>query len=227
VAPIDVTAAGAGATRGRRRRKIAGLTLGAVALSAIVLAYERAAVLTWIGSQLVVEDQLTPADAILPLTGGIWDREIEVAELFRGGYARNVIMTVEPEAETLAYLADRGIQLPTGEELRLQMFARLGVPRDRITVIREPVTSTIEEARIVGAWAARAGVRTVIIVSSAQHTARAKETFERYAATPQIKFIVRPARLSQFKPDSWWTRRDMLREGIFELEKRIAYRLWY
>ena len=51
--------------------------------------------------------------------------------------------------------------------------------------------------------------------------------FERYAATPQTTFIVRPTKLSEFRPDSWWTTRAMLREGIFELEKLIAYRLRY
>lgn len=225
--PPDVTAIGNARRSAPRRWTIVGLVLAVAVVSALVLVVQRAAVLTWIGSLLVVEDQLIQADVVLPLAGGDWDREIEAAELFRGGHARNVLLTLEPEAATRTYLMDRGIHLPTAEERRLEVLVALGVPRERITVIKQPVMSTLDEARFVGAWAAHAGVRTVIIVSSPFHTARAKYIFERYATTARTRFIVRPTTLSEFRPDTWWTSRAMLREGIFELEKLIAYRLRY
>ena len=210
-----------------RRWKIVGLVLGIVALGVLAIVLQRDAALTWMGSLLVVEDELMRADVIVPLAGGSWDREIEAAELFREGYAPRVVLTSEPEIPARAYLEDRGIHLPMGEERRLQVLAALGVPRERVTVLTQPVTSTLDEAQRVGAWAAQSGIRGVIIVSSYQHTARAKYIFERYAATPQTTFIVRPTKLSEFRPESWWTTRAMLREGIFELEKLIAYRLRY
>ena len=223
----EVTANTAGAKRSLRRWKVAALVLVVLALGAVTVVLQRAAVLTWIGSLLVVEDPLIQADVVLPLAGGDWDREIEAAELFRGGHARDVVLTLEPEAATRTYLTDRGIYLPTAEERRLKVLAALGVPPERVTVIRTPVTSTLDEARLVGAWAAGSGVRTVILVSTPYHTARAKYIFDRYAATAQTKFIVRSTKLSEFRPDSWWTSRAMLREGIFELEKLVAYRLRY
>lgn len=210
-----------------RRWKIAGLIVGGLAIASIAVTVQRVAVLTWVGSLLVVEDQLMPADAILPLAGGILDREIEAAELFRSGHAPRVIITTEPEVPTVAYLEGLGVHLPTSNELRLQVFDALGVPRERITVMRGLVRSTFDEARLVAAWAAESGARTVIIVSSPQHTARAKYVFERYAGNPKIRFIVRPSKMGEFRPDTWWTKRAMLREGIIELEKLVAYRLWY
>lgn len=224
VTPTGVTA---NARRSPRRWTIVGIVLAVAAISALVLVIERAAVLTWTGSLLVFEDDLVPADVVLPLAGGDWDREIEAAELFRSGHARTVLLTLEPEAATRTYLVDRGVHLPTAEEIRLQVLVALGVPRERITVIKQPVTSTLDEARFVGEWAARSGVRAVIIVSTPYHTARAKYIFERYAATPRTRFIVRPTTRGEFRPDNWWTSRAMLREGIFELEKLIAYRLRY
>jgi len=226
VTPTDVTAT-ARSRRGQRRWRSIGQILAIAAVCALVLVVQRAAVLTWMGSLLVVEDELIRADFVLPLAGGNWDREIEAAELFRDGHARNVVLTLEPEVATRSYLADRGIHFPTAEENRLRVLDALYVPRDRISVIRQPVTSTLDEARFVGAWAERTGVRTVIVVSSPQHTARAKFIFERYAATPQTRFIVRPTTLGEFEPDSWWTSRAMLREGIFEMQKFLAYRLRY
>ena len=227
MAPTDVTTNPVNARKSPRRWTIVGLVLGIVALGVLAIVLQRHAALTWIGSLLVVEDELRPADVIVPLSGGSLDREIEAADLFRGGYAPRVVLTHEPEIPAAAYLASRGIHLSRGEDRRLQVLAALGVPRERVSVITKPVTSTLDEAQLVNTWAAQSGVRRIIIVSSYQHTARAKYIFERYAATSQITIIVRPAKLSEFRPDSWWTTRAMLREGIFELEKLIAYRLRY
>ena len=201
--------------------------MAVLVLSALVLVVQRVAILTWMGSLLVAEDQLMTADAIVPLAGGNYDREIEAAELFRSGYAPRVVLTVEPEVPTLGYLTERGIHLPTAREERLQMLAALGVPRDSVTVVQGTVTSTLDEARAVGAWAAQVGVRRLIIVTSPQHTARAKFIFQQYVDNQDIALIVRASKVNEFRPDSWWTRRAMLREGIFELQKLVAYRLWY
>lgn len=209
-----------------RRWTIAAVISGLAACAGLALYVERVTVLTWLGSTLVVEDQLTHADAILPLAGGTLDREIEAADLFRQGYAPRIVLTSEPELPTLQYLARQGIRLPTADERRLDVLAALGVPRDRVSIVARNVTSTIDEARDVTEWAARNDVHTVILVSSPHHTARAKGIFERYGGS-RVKVIARPATLSDFKPSSWWMRRDMLREGIIELEKLLAYRIWY
>jgi uncharacterized SAM-binding protein YcdF (DUF218 family) len=196
--------------------------------AAVLVVIERDTVLTWLGSLLVAEDQLVQADVVVPLSGGSGDREIEAAELFRAGQVREVAMTLEPdESASRRYLDARGIHLPTTEERRLTILTSLGVPRDRIHVIRPVVTSTLDEARLVGEWASRTERRTVIVVTTSFHTARTKYVFARQARAPATRFIVRSSRLSEFTPDKWWTSRAMLREGIFEMEKLVAYRLAY
>ena len=203
------------------------LVAGLAVLGGVAIVWQRGPVLTWIGSLLVAEDELIHADVIVPLAGGSWDREIEAADLYGRGYAPRLVLTREPEEATRTYLEERGIHLLTSEETRLKVLVALGVPRDRIAVIEPVVTSTLDEARFVGEWAARSGARTVIVVSSPQHTARAQYIFGRYAATPRTRFIVRASRMGEFMPENWWTSRAMLRDGIFELEKLVAYRLRY
>lgn len=210
-----------------RRRRIVGIVAAVVILGVLAVVVQRVTILTWMGSLLVVEDQLLPADAIVPLAGGGWDREIEAAELFRSGYAPRVVLTLEPEPPASAYLEQRGIHLRSAEEARRQVLTALGVPRDRVTALEGTVTSTFDEARAVGAWAAHTGARRLIIVSSPFHTARAKFIFERYLGNPEVRLIMRPSRVHEFRADNWWTTRPMLREGIFELQKLVAYRLWY
>lgn len=214
--------------RTARRWRLAGIAAAIVVAALSVVAVQRTAILAWVGSVLVVEDELQGADAIVPLSGGGLDREIEAAELFRSGYAPRVVLTLEPEGSAVsAYLLQRGIPVRTAEERRLELLAALGVPRNSVTVLREPVMSTFDEAGAVGAWALQAGARRLIIVTSPPHTARAKWVFERYAGEGKVALLVRASKLTEFRSDSWWTNRAMLREGIFELQKLAAYRLWY
>ena len=210
----------------RRWARIACWALGGLALVVTIVFILHGPILTWVGTLLVVEDELVEADVILPLAGGTFDREIEAAELFRQGFAPRIVLTREPELPTLAYLGDRGIHLPVAEEVRVRVLVDLGVPRERISFLAGIVRSTMDEAEAVAAWAVDANVGRVIVVSSPYHTARAKYTFERYAGNGLTQFIVRPTTLSEFSPENWWTRRDMLRLGIVELEKLLAYRLW-
>jgi uncharacterized SAM-binding protein YcdF (DUF218 family) len=219
--------ADAGGAAQSRRRRIAGITAAVVLLLGTLAVVQHAVLLTWVGSLLLAQDDLVQADVVVPLAGGNFDREIEAADILRGGRASRLVLTLEPEDSTRRYLLERNIQLPTAEETRLRVLAALGVPRERITIIRQPVTSTLDEARFVGAWAAQAGVRNVIVVTSPQHTARSKYVFGRYAATPNTRIIVRASSLGEFRTDSWWKSRATLREGIFELQKLVAYRLRY
>ena len=136
-------------SRASHRWKVLGLVLSVLALVCLVIVSQRASILTWAGSLLVVEDELMAADAIVVLVGGTWDREIEAAVLFTDGYAPRVVITVEPELPTVSYLAERGINSVSSEERRLQVLSALGVPRERVTVIRKSVTSTFDEARFV------------------------------------------------------------------------------
>ena len=167
------------------------------------------------------------ADAILPLAGGTFDREVEAADLFQRGYAPRIVLTREPPPATRFYLTKRGVHVRSAEDIRIELLVALGVPSGHIDVITAPVVSTVDEARLAAAWAAEIGAHRLIVVTTAPHTARAKHVFQRYSSGGRVTFIMRPARLSEFTPQNWWGRRDLLRETLIELEKLSVYRLWY
>src|SRR5688572_6385751 len=64
------TLRGVNQMRASRRWRIAGIATAILVLGAFVVVVQRVAILSWMGSLLVVEDPLLHADAIVPLAGG-------------------------------------------------------------------------------------------------------------------------------------------------------------
>ena len=81
--------------------------------------------LTWVGQQLVHRDALVRSDALLVLAGGVFDRELEAAELFTQGMAPRVLMTAEPDPDVF------------GEELVKPTYRAV----DRIAVVAAVFTA--------------------------------------------------------------------------------------
>ena len=133
----------------------------------------------------------------------------------------------DPARESVAVLRSRGIRVPRLLDERLRYLAELGVPQDAITVMSDPVSSTFQEAELVSDWVQRHGHRSVILVTSGFHTARARWVFLRAFANTGVTLRVRPDSLEPFRPDRWWTDRVMLRNGLFEWQKFVFYRVWY
>jgi len=213
----------------RPRRLLAGLAGLAVAVAglAVVTFLVRAPLLGWIGGQLVHDDRMAPSDVIVVLSGGTPAREIEAADLYRGGYAPRVVLTAgRPRAGVVA-LRRRGVHVPDLLEERLRYLHALGVPRGAVTVMGEPVSSTMQESELIAAWVERHEYRRVILVTSGYHTARARWVFARALADTGATLLVRGDTVEPFDPDLWWRDRNMLRNGLFEWQKLIFYRLWY
>lgn len=190
--------------------------------------FAREPILRAIGHQLVHADPVEPSDAVLALAGGVFDRELEAADLYLRGMAPLVLMTREPEPGVFAALRDRGVDVENSLDLRRRVMVELGVPADRIHVLDGIVYSTRGEAEAALGWAAAHGATSLLIVTSSFHTARTRYVFravfdEDTGVT--LRFV--PASASDFDPETWWTRRNTLREGLIEWQKLIFYRLWY
>ena len=188
----------------------------------------RAPMLRWMGKQLVHADPLMPSDAIAVLAGGTPGREIEAADLYNAGYAPEIVLTVEPESPTLDVLRRRGIAVKSALEQRLWYLEQLRVPRSRVTVLDgEAVMSTIQEASLIERWARQRRIRSLIVVTSAFHSARARYTLERAFRSGAVVVRLRPASMNPFDPDTWWQNRATLRTGFFEWQRLLLYRLRY
>ena len=202
--------------------------VGMAGAGLVLLVYlAHAPILGWIGEQLLHEDPLEPSDVIVALAGGTPAREIEAADLFAAGYAPRLVLTALPQRASVAVLQSRGVRVPRPLDERIRYLTELGVPRDAITVMRDPVSSTLQEAELVADWVRRHGHRSVILVTSGFHTARARWVFLRAFAETGVTLRVRPDSIEPFHPDRWWSNRDMLRNGFFEWQKLIFYRVWY
>lgn len=187
----------------------------------------RVPILRAIGHQLVHADPVAPSDAILVLSGGRFDRELEAADLYSRGLAPIVVMTREPEAGVLEVLRARGVRVESSLELRQRVLEELGVPAASIDVLDGLVRSTQDEAEAARRWAASRGASSLLVVSSSFHTARARRVFLKVFRDTGVAVRFVPAASSDFDPETWWTDRVTLRDGLFEWQKVLFYRVWH
>lgn len=213
----------------RLRGCLVSLAIVLVALVACVsltyLARER--VLAWVGRQLVYEDPLEQADAAVVLGGGGFERELEAADLYLDGYAPLVVLTRTPEFGALGELQRRGVRVESSIDMRLRHLRELGVPSSAVTVLSETVVSTDQEAALIAQWAQSRALQSLTIVTARFHTGRSRFIFEHKFRETEITIRIRPSRFKRFDPESWWLARPTLRDGLFEFEKLIFYRLRY
>jgi uncharacterized SAM-binding protein YcdF (DUF218 family) len=211
--------------RRRRQRVLAAILMVATAGGFAYAAH--VPILTWLGHQLVHEDDLEPSDALLVLAGGVFDRELEAADLYTAGLAPRVLMTAEPDPDVFTELRRRHVRVESSIERRRRILIELGVPEGRITVLPGLVAATVHEAEAARQWADQAQPRSLIVVTSSFHTARSRFIFNDVFAGRPVTLRFAAARASDFQPDTWWQRRNTLRDGIFELQRTLFYRLRY
>lgn len=209
------------------RRRLLLLFICALLAGVAGVYVARAPILRAIGHQLVHADPVAPSDAILVLSGGRFDRELEAADLFARGLAPTVVVTREPEPEVFGVLRERGVRIEPSFELRRRVLNELGVGDAAIDVLDGLVRSTQDEAVAARAWAVGRGATSLLVVTSSFHTARARRVFARAFEGTGIAIRFVPAAASDFDPETWWMDRVTLREGLIEWQKALFYRLWY
>lgn len=200
----------------------------AVAAAAVIAAlayWQRVALLSWVGGQLIQDDPLRPADAIVVLSGGVPARELEAADLYREGIAKLVLLPHDPESAGTAQLAARGVAMETELALRGRILQSLGVPPSAIVVLEPEIQSTDREAEVVAGYAASHGLSSLVVVTSALHSGRAKFVYRRLRTGQALQVTVRHARTDPNTPTSWWHSRVGLRDGLIEWQKLLLYRL--
>ena len=175
-----------------------------------------------LGSFLVYEDRLEKADGIMILGGTMYERQLEAVDLYKEGWAPRLFMLREVSDWGEVELMNRGVEYRSVVDVQVDVMERLGVPRDRITIL-DPANSTAQEAQILRDLAARERFTRVIIVTSKQHTRRARLVINRRMRDIGVKVIVRPSRYDRANVDRWWTERSTLRFTLFETQRLFGY----
>lgn len=216
---------GAGNARMRRRPFLTAL-LVVLALLALVAVAHRP-LLRAAGDALVVNEPGPPADAIVVVAGGTPGREARAAALFQAGGAPRILVSrqfVPGRVQTLIAMGIRPLDFQ-GESVRV--LEKLGVPRDAIVTLDQPVEITETELRQVVAAARARGWHRVTLVTSGPHTRRVRLIWRREAAGAiEAGIVAAPDECSS--ADGWWRRRRcseaVLHEylGLFALYLNVS-----
>jgi uncharacterized SAM-binding protein YcdF (DUF218 family) len=162
---------------------------------------------------LVVADPLQPADAIVPLAGGV-ERAQHAAGLFQQGYAGSFVVTDNSIA--LHSLAQPELSI-TG------IATAAGVPAPRLHPIATTVTSTYEEALAVRTLAEEQGWQSLIVVTSPAHTRRSRMIFHEVFADTGISIIIRPVMDKIDESEEWWQMKQKRKLVLNEYLKLGAF----
>lgn len=170
-----------------------------------------------VGTALVVADPLAPADAVVPLAGGT-KRARYAASLQRGGHALWLI------AADIRLLAPFG---RLGSEHSRPIAIAAGVPPWQIFETDRVVRSTYAELLAIRDLAAARGWRSLIVVTSPEHTRRTRLMVREIFASSGIAVAVRPVVGFGYDPARWWRDPFERRLTLSEYPKLLAFLLGY
>lgn len=187
---------------------------GCMIIPAVILFLILTAILM-MGRILVVADPLEKSDAIVVLSGGAADRIQEAISLYFENYAEAIILT-----ETGAVL--QGWNATYSSEQRLVLIDA-GIPRTAIQVTGKHAASTREEAKLVRTLVANTDTHSLIVVTDPYHTLRTRLIWEDVFKGSGVKLIIRPARGSWYKPETWWMTGPGVTNTLNEYAKLAGY----
>ena len=151
---------------------------------------------------LVVAAPVEHADAIVLLSGSssYKERALRAAELFGAGEASRIILTNDGQQGSWSNTLQRN---PFYYESTLAELNRLGVPRERVDVLLEPVSNTYEEALLVRSHIEKQQIRTILVVTSAYHSRRSLWTYRRVLSDNGVRIGLESARVGWQTPSPW------------------------
>lgn len=175
-----------------------------------------------LGAWLVVEDPLQKADAIFVLGGTMFERPLEAVDLYHEGWAPRMLLMRQIADDGEVELQRRGVQYHREIDVQVDVLTRLGVPLAAIEILGEQ-DSTKDEADALRDIVVARNWSRVIVVTSKQHTRRARLVMNRRVATTGGQVILRASRYDLTATDGWWRQRGTLRFTLFETQRLIAY----
>jgi len=212
-------------TSNRKRLLQRVLLAGIVLVLLIALAYAfRSQILTGMADLLVVNDPLQPADMIFVLNGDYNTRPFRASELYEQGLAPVIVIA---KAEMLP--AEKLGLAPNDTDVSINVMKKLGVPPEKIVVlpVEGGTTSTFDEAIALRQYIESHNIRSLILLTSAFHTRRAKWIFDRELAGLPVRTEVAAVPHYGFDESNWWQSEDGLITLNNETIKLAYYFLKY
>lgn len=178
----------------------------------------RETILTAAGRLLVVANPVTSADVIVVAVDARKVGILDAADLFHQGVAPQVaVFATYPDEGVDKELIKRGVPYFDIGAWSVRALKVLGVTH--VMLIPQEVLSTEHQGNILLGWLKQHRFRSVVVVTSSDHSRRVSRALHRALKGQTVTLIVRPSRYSKFDPENWWQTRENLKTGIIELQK--------
>jgi uncharacterized SAM-binding protein YcdF (DUF218 family) len=195
--------------------------LAALVAVGAVLWLDRRPLLESAADHWIVSDQITLADAVAVLGGGIEDRPFAAAEYYRRGLVKKVLLSnvhVGP-AENIG-------AMPSEVEATRDILLKLGVPSGAIETFGSDLSNTHEEALALRAWAERTGARSIIVPTEIFSARRVRWTLDRVFGN-HVLIRVPALDPATYRCGDWWRHEEGVISFQNEVIKYIYYRIRY
>ena len=198
------------------------ITVIGAAIAALAIGFTwqmREAILTHVAAWWVVSDELTHADAIAVLGGGIDVRPFAAADLYKRGFASTILVANVQmgKAEELGFI-------PSHTELNREVLLKLGIPAMAIVGFGDNVSSTHDEAEAIREWALVSKAKRIIVPTEIFAARRVQWIFDRELTPIGVQVIVDVLPPPQYTLADWWRHRDGLIDFNNEVLKYLYYR---
>jgi hypothetical protein len=171
------------------------------------------------GWALVVNERVEAADVIVLASNADFAGMLEAADLVHSGVATRVAVFADPPDTVDLEFIRRGIPYEDAAARSVRQLRALGV--DTIDQIPRNAPGTEDIGRVLPDWCDQQGFRSVVVVSTSDHSRRLRRVLHRSMKGHQARVTVRSARYFVFDPDRWWESHDGIRTEVEELEKLL------
>jgi hypothetical protein len=194
--------------------------VGVLGAASVVIYSVRRPILRAVGWALVVNEQVESADIIVVAVDADGGGVLEAADLVQSGVANRIaVFTESADTMVVREFIRRGIVYEDAGARSVRQLRELGV--ENIERIPRSIRGTEDEGPVLADWCDRHRFRSVVVVSSSDHSRRLRRVLRRAMRGHQTRFTVRSARYSVFDPDRWWVGHSGIRIEAEELEKLL------
>lgn len=186
--------------------------------------------MAWSAARLLIIESadLPRADclAVLAGSGAYVERTKLAAQLFNEGRAPKILLTGDHMPGPWSTVHQRNLSFA---ERAVAELRTAGVPSDRIEVLPQRVSSTHDEAVALREYAVAHNLRSLLVVTSAYHSRRARWTLRRAFAESGVEVGLSPVSLDERAPSpaTWWLSGQGWSTIATEYVKLVYYRLRY
>jgi hypothetical protein len=166
-----------------------------------------------------VANPVASADVIVVAIDAREAGVLEAADLFHRGVAPQVAVFAEPPDEVDREFIRRGVPYFDAAAWSIGQLGALGVTH--VVRIPQKVAGTEDEGQVLPGWLKQRRFRSVVLVTSSDHSRRVGRVLRRALKGQPVTLIVQPSRYSKFDPERWWQTRGNLKTGIIELQKLV------